>query len=483
MIRNLFRIFFSMLVVCVFIVSIRATPTIKELMPNQETIEIPVKKSVIVKLNEIAEQVSVVAPEIADVHIVDPRQLLITAVSVGETSVIVWTAEGKTRMITVLVHWNTLSINKSLSQMLPDDALEAVPIENSVALHGTANSLNSAERALEITRSYVPKVVDMMKVPGEQQVLLKVKIAEVANNFRYEEGFNFLINSDDVVAANKLNNLISGDFAQGGDITMSDAVTTFFSFPKSDVAAFIQALKERGWIHVLAEPNLVSRSGETASFLAGGEFPIPVPQGIGDAITVEYKEFGVRLKFTPTVMDQSTIHLDIAPEVSDLDFSSGVTISGFTVPTIVTRRAHTVVQLHEGQTFAIAGLISQNSQRQNGRIPYVGDIPILGRFFQRKEITEEETELLIMVTPYLVAPLDDGESYRMPSKLDWEHLESAPVEEEGISQARKNDSYDSGEMASPGITPEEGVGISQSLNGDFYDLGDLEPHGITATKE
>ena len=391
------------------------SPTIDQLLPNKESLEIVVKKSFLVKLKAPAERVSVVAPEIADVQILDPKEILVTGVSVGETSLIIWTADKKARTLDLRVLWNTEAIQKTIRQILPDEVIEVISLKDGVALQGQVRNLQSLDKALEITQSYTPKVVNLLQVPGIQQVLLKVKIAEVASSFRSEAGINFLINRKSFTGGSSLGNLVSGDLSSG-NVDMSDVVTLFFGFPKSDVRGFIQALKSKGWIHVLAQPNLIARSGETANFLAGGEFPIPVVQSgsMSNAVTIEYKEFGVRLSFTPTVLGDGNIHLDISPEVSDLDFSNGIKIGGFVVPTLVIRRAHTVVQLGDGQTFAIAGLLSQNKQKTRRKIPGLGEVPILGSLFSGKEISEKETELLIMVTPHLIAPLENGEAYEMP---------------------------------------------------------------------
>lgn len=410
-----------------------ALPAIEELITNQEQLDIVVKKSFLVRLNQNAERVSVVAPDIADVQIIDPQQILITGNAVGETSLIIWTEDGNTRMININVKWNTAPIKQSIQHMLPNEAIEVVPMENGVALRGQASSIEAVDQALEISQQFAPNVVNMLDVPGRYQVLLKVKIAEVASSFRKEAGFNFLINNKDFVGGSTIGNLISGSLTGQGDVEMSDAVTLFFGLPNSDVAGFIQALKQRGWIHVLAQPNLIARSGETASFLAGGEFPIPVAQGgaFANSITIEYKEFGVRLRFTPTVLDNKTIHLDINPEVSDLDFSQGLQLSGFVIPTVITRRAQTVVQLRDGQTFAIAGLLSNIRQKISRKVPIVGEVPFFGTLFSSKEINERETELLIMVTPHLIAPLEDGEKYSMPQPDDWENQQVIlPIVEE-----------------------------------------------------
>ncbi len=399
-----------------------AVPTVEQLISSSEQIEITINKSHLLTLKCPVTRVSVVAPEIADVQILEPKQILITGKAVGETSLLFWTEDEKTRMVDVSVIWNTKQIKEALQTTMPDQAIEAVSLEEGVALQGEVQSLDGAARAVEIAQSYAPKVINMLNVPGRHQVLLKVRVAEVARSFREELGFNFLVSKDSLSGGSTLGGLISGDLTSTGSVEMSDAVTLFLGLPNEDIMSFVQALKAKGLISILAQPNLIARSGETASFLAGGEFPIPVVQGgLSNSVSIEYKEFGVRLKFTPTVFEDENIHLDISPEVSDLDFTQGIKLGGFVVPVIVTRRAHTVIQLQSGQTFAIAGLINKTKQKTVRKIPGLGEIPILGGLFRGKELDEKETELLIMVTPYLVAPMEGaetGQGYPMPTDFN-----------------------------------------------------------------
>ncbi len=405
-----------------------ATSTIEELLPNNERLELIVKKSVLVKLVSPAERVSIVATEIADVNIVDPQQILITATAVGETSLLVWTTDGNTRAIDITVRWNTEQVEETLHRLMPDEAINVESMDDGIALQGMVRSPDAVGKAMEIAQSYVPKVLNFLQVPGVQQVLLKVKIAEVASSFRDELGFNFLVSDSSFRAGTLQGDLISGDLSSAGSVEMSDVVTTFFGIPSSDISGFIQALKSKGWLHVLAQPNLIARSGETANFLAGGEFPIPVVQsGLSSSLSIEFKEFGIRLQFTPTVLADGNIHLDISPEVSDLDFSNGLKLGGFVVPALITRRAHTVIQLQDGQTFAIAGLLSNTKQKTSRRLPGMSRIPILGTLFTGKEISEKETELLIMVTPHLIAPLENGEMYEMPMPIEIPDIDNTSI--------------------------------------------------------
>ncbi len=407
-------------------------PTISELLPSNEQLEIVVNKSSLVKLNQPVKRVSIVAPEIADVQIIDCKQILLTALSVGETTLLIWMEDGGLRTIDVIVRVNTRSIIEALSYTMPDEAIEVVPMNDGVALQGQVHGVNQADRAMKIANTYNANVVNLMNSPGIHQVMLKVRIAEVARTFREEIGVNFQVLDNSFQGTSLLGGLVSGGNVNQPDLTVSDAVTMFMGLPNSNINAFVQALEQKGMLHILAEPNLVARSGETASFLAGGEFPVPIVQGgTSNAITIDYKEFGVRLTFTPTVMDGNKIHLDIAPEVSDLDFAQGVRISGFLVPTIITRRVQTVVSLRDGQSFAIAGLLSKNKQKRRRKVPVIGSIPVFGGLFRGGDITEKETELLIMVTPHLVAPLESDAPYKLPGD-SLENAEPNPFIDEEI---------------------------------------------------
>ncbi len=392
-----------------------AVPTLEQLLSSNEILEVPVQKSQLIGVGSPATRVSVVTPEVADVEILDPRQIVVSGKAVGQTSLVIWTEDGQTRTLDVTVTWNVRQIQEGIRRIMPDEPITVLAMEDAVALRGQVSDIGLVEQAVEIAEAFCPKVINLLSVPGTQQVLLQVRIAEVSRTFRNEKGFNFHINDESFFGSSLLGGLVSPD-PNAAEVSVSDSVTLFFGLPKAHVSAFIQALKEKGLMHVLAEPNLIARSGETASFLVGGEFPIPVAQGgaLTNAITIEYKEYGIKLNFTPTVVTQETIHLEITPEVSDLDFAQGIKVSGFTIPTIVTRRAHTVVKINDGQTFAIAGLISQTRQKTHRKTPGLGDAPVVGGLFRNSELRSQETELLIMVTPHLIEPLDPNKTYPMP---------------------------------------------------------------------
>lgn len=395
-----------------------AKPEIKEVKSGTKRIDLVIKKSYLITLDSPSNRVSVVDPAIADLQVIDPKQIMLSGLTVGNTNMVIWTEDGKTQMYDVYVKLDIAKIKETLKKILPNEAIDVVAIEQGIALQGEVHKIESVEEAMDIAKSFCPKVMNLLKVPGLHQVLLKVKVAEVARSFQEQAGINFYLTEQDMIAGSRLGGLMSGSFGDTSknDVTFSDAVTLFFGLERGKVNGFIQALKSKGLVHILAEPNLIARSGESAEFLAGGEYPIPIVQGgNSNSITIEYKQFGVKLNFTPTVIGSDTIQLDIAPEVSDLDFTRGVKVGGFSIPGLVTRRAHTNVQLKDGQTFAIAGLISQSRQKNNRKVPLVGDIPVLGGLFKGSEMEGKDTELLILVTPNLISPLEQSlENYSTP---------------------------------------------------------------------
>ncbi len=473
-------------------------PVLEDLIEKNEKLEIFTGKSKMLNLRSPAERVSVVEPGTADVQILEPQQIMVSGRNVGETSLVIWMQDGSTRTLDVSVQWNIEQIETVLNVVMPNEPIEVISLDQGIALKGSVSSIGLAEQAVEIAKSFSPSVINLMEVPGLNQVLLKVKIAEVARSFGDEFGIDMRFNNDSVFAGSLMGDVITGEL-DGGEVNVSDAATMLFGFPNANFDAFFRALQEKGLLYIMAEPNLVARSGETASFLSGGEFPIPIVQdGINQSITIEYKEFGVKLEFTPTVTAPTTVQMDISPEVSDLDFSRGVTISGFTVPIITTRRASTSVKLDHGQTFAIAGLIDTKKQHTNRKIPYVGSIPVFGNLFRSKNLSEVETELLIMVTPYLIAPSDSQEEFTMPTEV-YDHekalkelqketkKEQKPLPEPTKTQTVNPVNVSSHTLPQPKVKQLQTHSENRKKNGnqreqEWMDPGQFEGGGVYSTK-
>ncbi len=315
----------------------------------------------------------------------------------------------------------SIQLKEALYRLLPEEKdLKITATQENVMLSGTVSSTANLAQVLAITESYYPKkVVNLLEVAGVHQVMLEVRVAEMSRSILKRLGFNFSTISGDGTnfGVSLLNSLTSigsipstGGFGSTGTSQSINAIFRFSGQGGSTWTAFIDALKEDGLVKVMAEPTLITLSGKTANFLAGGEFPVPVPQpgGGGGAvtITIEYKSFGVGLNFTPTVLSNKRINMTVAPEVSELDFSNAVALGGFVVPGLTTRRVSTSVEMADGQSFAIAGLLKENVREVVSKFPLLGDIPILGALFRSTSFQKNETELIVIVTPRLVKPLN-----------------------------------------------------------------------------
>ncbi|HSR16029.1 MAG TPA: pilus assembly protein N-terminal domain-containing protein, partial [Gemmatimonadales bacterium] len=337
-------------------------------------------------------------PEIAEVVVVSPTELLINGKGLGSTSLIVWEAGAGPKLYSLEVTIDTPALERYLAEALPGEQIQVKASGNSVTLAGDVKDPVSVDRAVEIAKGTgVEAVVNNLVAPPAVQVLLQVRFAEITRS-----------NLKDFSTA--LSTLNPQDLSSDGDWlgeTISDGLLrVLLSNPNANIEAIINASITKGVLRSLAEPNLLTLPGKEASFLAGGEFPYPTVQsvsggaGVGGAgaVTITFREFGVRLKFTPDIMQSGAIRLKVAPEVSTLDFANGLTVQGFEVPSILVRRAETEVELKEGQYLALAGLIDNSTIESVSKIPILGDIPILGAFFKSTNTRARQTELLVFVT-------------------------------------------------------------------------------------
>lgn len=396
-------------------------------------------KSMFLKAGYTVKRVSVGSPAILDVVVLNSTELQLVAKTIGTTNVLIWDPSGRLQAaIDVHVSSAQSQLQAELRRILEVEDITVESTGHATVLKGSVPSAVKLEQALEVSKAYLGpetggKIVNLLHVGGNQEVMLKVVIAEMSRSLNREFGMNFnaLIEagSGTVNVASFLGGLSAPADAMG-EIPISDAVN-FAALLSGygaleQLAVFLDALDERGLGKVLAEPTLMARSGETASFLVGGEVPIPIAQGGAfGSITVEFKDFGVGLGFTPTVLGPDRIHLQVAPEVSDIAPENGVTIEGSVIPGFITRRAQTAVELKDGQSFAIAGLLSDTVRELSGRYPLLGDIPILGNLFRSSLYQKKQTELVIIVTPHLVKPLGPGphplptDSFIEPDALDF----------------------------------------------------------------
>ena len=373
-------------------------------------------------------------PEIAEVVVVSPTELLINGKGLGSTSLIVWEAGAGPKLYSLEVTIDTPALERYLAEALPGEQIQVKASGNSVTLAGDVKDPVSVDRAVEIAKGTgVEAVVNNLVAPPAVQVLLQVRFAEITRS-----------NLKDFSTA--LSTLNPQDLSSDGDWlgeTISDGLLrVLLSNPNANIEAIINASITKGVLRSLAEPNLLTLPGKEASFLAGGEFPYPTVQsvsggaGVGGAgaVTITFREFGVRLKFTPDIMQSGAIRLKVAPEVSTLDFANGLTVQGFEVPSILVRRAETEVELKEGQYLALAGLIDNSTIESVSKIPILGDIPILGAFFKSTNTRARQTELLVFVTPKLVRASEVAPSLPTGEPIGWKwpgwmrkELESQPV--------------------------------------------------------
>ncbi len=412
--------------------------TVSEVQENREWIHVPVNKSVLIETNLPAVRQQVLSPDIARIESISPTQLLVTGQAFGRTQVIIWSADGQQQVFDISVELELDLLAEAIRQVEPMARVEAIPVMETVILTGTVPDATTADRIMQIASIFAPNIQNHLQVAGEQQVLIRCTVAEMSRNVVRQLGINGFMNGSDLRSFPLVSN-IGGinptSFGQpaglpvtsdapflGGGSDVLPTTTLSFAFPRAQMQVFIRALQENSLLRVLAEPNLVTISGRTASFLAGGEFPVPVPQSGGGGgtggttITIEYREFGARLSFTPVVLDNHTMRMTIAPEVSELDESNGVTISGFRVPGLNSRRVETTVECASGQTLAIAGLLSETVRATASKVPWIGEVPVLGALFSSTQFQKRITELVIMITPEIVAPLDPDEVPPLPGE-------------------------------------------------------------------
>ncbi len=383
--------------------------------------DITIGKSEVVDLKEPFTKVSVTNPAIADVFVMTPSQILVNGKAPGVTNLVVFYPD-KTLYFDLVVQTDIVLLQERLRRIVPREEIAVQAAGDSIILTGQVGSEELIGQAGRVAEIFAPKkVVNLLKVAEArpQQVLLQVQVAEAARLALKELGFSFFANGSSfqggawpgatflpgITPFGSSANMLSPEFL------FSDMSTFFLATGTRDFFAIVRMLEEKDLLRTLAKPNLVTLSGKEARFLSGGEFPYPVPQGSsigGSTVTIEFKPFGVQLGFTPVVREDQTISMRINPEVSSLDFSQGLRIEGFTVPVIRANKAATSIELKDGESFAIAGLINNEVRQQVAKIPFLGDIPILGALFRSTKFVNNETELLFLVTVKLVKPFPAG---------------------------------------------------------------------------
>jgi pilus assembly protein CpaC len=366
-----------------------------------------------------AERVALGDPSIADAIVMSPNEILVNGQQVGTTSLLVWDRAGRVSMFTLEVTPDISGLERQIRSLFPDLPVRLSSAGEAVVVSGEVRDALAARRILEIVRASGARVINNMAAPSALQVLLHVRIAEVNRTAIQALGSDLFFHNPHRYG--EVEDISTLDIE-----TLSSGLVRLFLLGDNGASleAVIRALRSRGDFRSLAEPNLVTLEGEKATFLAGGEFPFPSVQGTGtgatDRVTIEWKEFGVRLNFTPWVTNDGRIRLNVEPEVSSLDFANGLQFAGYIVPAILTRRASTDVELRPGQHLAIAGLLDNQQEASVSKIPLLGDLPIIGTFFSMRERRDRQTELLVIVTPYIVEPTDAPPAVPPGEPAEWQ---------------------------------------------------------------
>ena len=396
-------------------------------------------RSTVLTVDFDVSRIAVTNPAVADATVVQPREILIDGKTPGTISLIIWGA-GRRVQYDLVIQAPIPSLEQQLQALFPGEDIRVAMNDQAIILSGAVSNNSIMLTAAEIARATSDKlrVINLLQLPGgseSQQVMLQVRFAEVNRRALQEAGVSFFTSgigfknvwgrtSTQQFSAPGFENLASTkDLSTGeltsvsGELTFSDFLNLFFLSSKYDIGAVIRALRSSGQFQSLAEPNLIAYNGQEASFLAGGEFPVPVVQGSTGAVTVVFKEFGIRLNFVPTIAGD-VIRLKVRPEVSALDFANGISLGGFRIPALTTRRAETDVELRDGQSFAIAGLLDNISQSDEAAIPILSKLPIIGALFRSTAKRGARTELMVLITPRLVRPLDPDEVPPLPTRPD-----------------------------------------------------------------
>jgi pilus assembly protein CpaC len=396
-----------------------------------QTLHLLVGRSLVITSPSRIKRVSLADPEIAEAIVVSPTQVLVNGKKPGGVSLLLWDEADQSQAFEVSVDIDVLGLSQKIHEVFPNENVHIDTSKDVVIITGKISSSVVADKILEVVKGAAPKVTSMMEIPPPLtgEILLQVRFAEVDRSALTQLGFNLMSTG----AGHTFGSITTQQFGGVGTPAITDtpgtsttpgsatvtqelssALNLFLFNPDIHLAATIQALQNKNLFQILAEPNLMTESGKEATFLAGGEFPYPTIQGSsggtgGNAVTIQFKEFGIRLSFTPILAADGSIHLKVKPEVSTLDFSNAVTLNGFVLPALSTRRVESEMSLADGQTFAIAGLVDNRVTELLSKIPGLGDIPVLGKLFQSKSLNKSKNELLVIVTPHIVRPLSPAQ--------------------------------------------------------------------------
>jgi len=460
---------------------------------DEEAVTIIIGESRIIKSPWPATRVAVTDPKVANVQVLTPEQVLLQGTQVGSTDLILWGQdETQTWRRRIKTNIDIAHFEDELAELFPLASLRLSQSKDVLIVRGL---LRKASQVTQL-RDYLEKIgvayVDMTSLAGVQQVQIQVRVAEVSRSALRTMGINAFHTGNDFFVASRPGSAAGGalvpsidiappsgtvvgdtTYSFNSDVSAGSLITLFAGFPRADFEFFMQSLAENQYVRVLANPTLVALSGEDAEFLVGGEYPIPVVQGgggnsSGSSVTIEYKEYGIRLMFKPTVLGDGTIRLKASQVVSDLSDVGSVVVEGFSIPALTTRKAETTLELNSGQTFAMAGLIKHNVGAVTSGIPGLSNLPILGPLFRSVRYQEKETELVMLVTAELVEPMSLATAPPLPGFLhtapsDWELYGKARIESE---EPAKIDAANAQWLEKMGLTELFGAGAWDSYGKD-----------------
>jgi pilus assembly protein CpaC len=393
---------------------------------TQSALEVPMNRAVVVESDVPFTELSIANPSIADISSLSDRTIYVLGKAPGRTTLTLLGGDGRLiSNVEVHVAPDIAEFKERLQQILPGEPIEVRTANDGIVLSGTVSSAAKLDRAMDLAQRYAPdRVSNLMSVGGTQQVMLKVRFAEMQRSVSKSLSSSLAIQGSTLGGNLGLSGGTNSTSTTGAIVNALNAISPstadkngamLFGFNAGglEVGILLEALELRGMVRTLAEPNLVALSGQEAKFLAGGEYPVPVSQEDGK-VTVEYKPFGVQLDFVPRVVDGDIINLELEASVSSIDPANGFSQGGFTVDAFRKRQTSTTVEMRDGESFAIAGLLSDDFRDLNGQVPWLGDIPVLGALFRSAEYARQQTELVIIVTPHLVSPTR-GEALALPT--------------------------------------------------------------------
>jgi pilus assembly protein CpaC len=407
---------------------------------SNDRLHLLVGRSLVITSPTRVKRVSIADPSIADAIVISPFQVLLNGKTPGGVSLVIWDESDQSQTFEIFVDLDILGLSQKIREVFPNEPIRVEASKDLVMISGHASTKAAQNQILAIVSAVTPKVVNLMEAPTAPtggEILLQVKFAEIDRSALSQFGVNLFYggpkNNGSTSTQEYSPPTLINPTPTTSSFGLSDLLNIFYFRPDIQLGATIQDLQQRNIIQILAEPNLLTATGKEASFLAGGEFPYPVvqPGGTTNAITIQFREYGIRLTFTPTIMENGQIHLKVKPEVSALDYSNALTLSGFTIPAISTKRVESEMELGDGQSFAIAGLVDDRVTRLLSKVPGIGDLPVLGQLFRSVSFNKSKTELLILITPRIVKPLSPGE---IPAGPQFPSPFLAPSETDGAAK-------------------------------------------------